>query len=146
MKVFTIGFTRRTAEQFFEPIKRNKIELLVDVRLNNKSQLAGFTKGKDISYFLSEICDCTYNHNPELSPTQELLKEYKNATITWSEYETAFVGLMYERGVISRFDEMYGKYQKLCLLCSEYEPEHCHRRIVADLLLELYPEWSVSHL
>lgn len=97
MDIYTMGFTQKTAEQFFEKIKKNEIEILVDVRLNNQSQLAGFTKGKDLSYFLKELCHCKYDHNISYAPTKEILQAYKKETISWSEYEEKYVELLIKR-------------------------------------------------
>ena len=90
MKLFTIGFTQKNAKQFFELLKANQIELLIDVRLNNKSQLAGFTKGNDLEYLLAEICDCQYKHCLEYAPTKEILDGYKKGNITWEKCRTVF--------------------------------------------------------
>ena len=146
MIIYTIGFTKRTAKEFFGPIRSENIELLIDVRLNNESQLAGFTKGKDIGYFLDEICSCKYEHNILLSPTKEILDNYKNGAITWGEYEEMFNSLMTERDVSSAFKDKYAGYEKVCLLCSEPEPEKCHRRLVAEAIKDANPDWEVMHL
>lgn len=134
MDIYTMGFTQKTAEQFFEKIKKNEIEILVDVRLNNQSQLAGFTKGKDLSYFLKELCHCKYDHNISYAPTKEILQAYKKETISWSEYEEKYVELLIKRKVEKDFENKYLKYSKVLLLCSEPTPECCHRRLLAEYL------------
>ena len=137
MTLFTIGFTKKTAEQFFETLKRNKIDLLVDIRLSNKSQLAGFTKGEDLKYFLREICHCEYEHNIALAPTKEILENYKKNVITWAEYEEQFAALMSQPArlqQIQRFPTRFEKYENICLLCSEPTPEQCHRRLIAEMI------------
>ena len=146
MIIYTIGFTKRTAEEFFYPIKEEKIELMIDIRLNNKSQLAGFTKGQDLAYFLKEICGCAYDHNQLLSPTKEILDGYKSGDITWAEYEALFLPLMEQRQIGALFAEEYNRYYKVCLLCSEPEPTRCHRRLVAEFLKKLNPMWDILHI
>jgi uncharacterized protein (DUF488 family) len=146
MNIYTIGFTKRTAKQFFTPIKEQGIQLLIDIRLNNASQLAGFSKGKDIDYFLKEICGCDYDHNSLLAPAKEILDAYKKNLIDWNQYEERFVPLIEKRGVIPSFAEKYTHYDKVCLLCSEPEPSHCHRRLIAEMLLRENPSWTLEHI
>lgn len=145
MDIYTMGFTQKTAEQFFEKIKKNEIEILVDVRLNNQSQLAGFTKGKDLSYFLKELCHCKYDHNISYAPTKEILQAYKKETISWSEYEEKYVELLIKRKVEKDFENKYLKYSKVLLLCSELTPECCHRRLLAEYLKNKM-ECNVIHI
>ncbi len=136
MDIFTMGFTQKNAETFFKNISKNKIEILVDVRLNNQSQLAGFTRGKDLAYFLREICDCDYKHDIIYAPTKEILQAYKKEEITWEEYEVRYNELIAKRGVAREFKKDYEKYSKVLLLCSEPTPECCHRRLLAEYLRE----------
>ena len=117
--LFTIGFTKKPAEIFFELLRGNGIEILVDVRLNNKSQLAGFAKSEDIKYFLKKICSCSYIHCPEYAPTHELLEKYKAKNITWFDYELEYNKLMKERDSYRLFYDRFVQYEKVCLLCSE---------------------------
>lgn len=134
MKIFTIGFTKKNARQFFELLKVNEIDIVLDIRLNNKSQLAGFTKGEDLQYFLSEICHCDYRHCLEFAPTKEILDSYKKSLITWAEYEEQYTTLMNKREKHLTFLDDYAKYENVCLLCSEPTPEHCHRRLIAEMI------------
>ncbi len=134
MQIYTMGFTQKSAQQFFDKIKTNNIELLIDVRLNNQSQLAGFTKGKDLSYFLREICDCRYDHNTNFAPTKEILQGYKKGEITWAEYEERYTALLLRRKAIEEFERSYSSYSRVLLLCSEPTPENCHRRLLAEHL------------
>ena len=90
MVVYTMGFTQKSAEDFFELVKKNHISILVDIRLNNQSQLAGFTKGRDLAYFLKEIAGCKYAHDPVFAPTKELLNDYKKGVIDWNGYVEVF--------------------------------------------------------
>lgn len=147
MKIYTIGFTKKSAEQFFELIKQNQITLLVDVRLNNKSQLAGFSKGTDLAYFLSEICATRYIHCDELAPTKELLSEYQKGYVSWEEYERRFEEIMEQRGAYKAFLSRFSKYERVCLLCSEEKADHCHRRLVAEKIHSCSPDQvEIIHL
>lgn len=103
MQIYTMGFTQKTAEQFFEKIKQNGIQIVIDVRLNNQSQLAGFTKGKDLVYFLKVICNCLYEHEIKFAPTKEILSAYKKGDINWKEYEFKFDGLIKTRKIVDIF-------------------------------------------
>lgn len=132
--IYTMGFTQKSAEEFFEKIKQHEIELLIDVRLNNKSQLAGFTKGQDLSYFLNVICNCQYVHELQFAPTKVILDAYKKAKSDWAVYETSFNKLLLEREVENCFEKKYMTFNKVLLLCSEPTPEHCHRRLLAEYL------------
>ena len=147
MIIYTIGFTQKNAELFFETIKKNSVQLLVDVRLNNKSQLAGFTKAGDIEYFLKTICGTEYYHGDEFAPTKELLKAYQNKEKSWEEYETEFNEILTGRNVCKRFVQRFNKYDRICLLCSEQKPDQCHRRLVAEMIKkESEDEVGIIHL
>jgi uncharacterized protein (DUF488 family) len=132
MEIYTIGFTQTTAENFFSRIKEAAIELLIDVRLKNISQLAGFAKAGDLGYFLKTICNCGYIHDIKLAPSKELLKHYKNKKIDWEEYTQIFNKKLDDENVAGYFLSQYSNYSKVCLLCSEGTPEKCHRRLVAE--------------
>jgi uncharacterized protein (DUF488 family) len=144
MKIFTIGFTRKSAEQFFTRLKQPGLERIVDARLNNVSQLAGFTKKDDLRFFLREICHIDYVHLPELAPTKDILDTYRKNGGDWQTYEKHFLALMVKRRVEETIDK------KLiaggCLLCSEATPEHCHRRLVAEYLHEKWGDVVIQHL
>jgi uncharacterized protein (DUF488 family) len=141
-----MGFAQKNAKAFFELIRKNKIEIVVDVRLNNKSQLAGFTKGNDLSYFLKEICDCEYQHCIDFAPTKEILDDYKKKGATWSQYVERFIPLMEKRNAVDIFFKKFEKYENLCLLCSEPTPEQCHRRLLAELIQEKNKNIIIKHL
>ena len=143
--VSTIGFTKTTAEGFFERLLNAGVKKVVDVRLHNTSQLAGFAKADDLAYFLKKIGGIQYVHQPLLAPTDSLLKAYKKEKGDWRAYEERFLGLMSERQIESRFKpEMF---DGACLLCSEATPHHCHRRLVCDYLNEKWGEvLEVRHL
>jgi uncharacterized protein (DUF488 family) len=132
MNIYTIGFTKKNAETFFKFIKSSAIKTVVDVRLNNVSQLAGFAKKDDLKFFLRELCSTEYIHAPELTPTKEILNPYKDGKMTWQAYEDKFLNLMAQRNI-----EKSVRPELLdngCLLCSEHEPHMCHRRLVVDYL------------
>ncbi|MBP8851189.1 MAG: DUF488 domain-containing protein [Breznakibacter sp.] len=134
MKVFTIGFTKKNAETFFNFLKEYEVKTLIDVRLNNISQLSGFAKRDDLKFFLNELCGAEYVHSPELAPNKELLNAYKKGSMTWEKYEDKFLNLMAQRHI-----EKTIKPELLnqgCLLCSEHEPHMCHRRLVVQYLNE----------
>lgn len=144
MNIYTIGFTKKSAERFFEILRKSGAKRIVDVRLNNVSQLAGFAKKDDLAYFLKQICGMDYVHLPELAPTQEMLDEYKKHHGDWSAYETRFLALMKER----RIEETVPRdvIADGCLLCSEDKPHHCHRRLVAEYLNQHWGDLIIDHL
>lgn len=133
MEVYTTGFTKKTAEQFFESIRLMGIRRLLDVRLNNVSQLAGFSKREDLAYFLRTICDVEYIHEPLLAPTQDLLDDYRKHNSGWDAYERRFLALMAERRVEDHISPDFFATPTV-LLCSEATAEHCHRRLVLEYL------------
>jgi uncharacterized protein (DUF488 family) len=144
MNLYTIGFTKKNAESFFETLRAAKVKRIVDVRLNNVSQLAGFSKRDDLAYFLKNICDIEYAHLPILAPDQAMLDAYKKDGGTWADYEIAFNQLMAQRHVEASLpiEVLDGS----CLLCSEEKPDYCHRRLVADIAQRLHPGLDVRHL
>ncbi len=145
MEIYTIGFTKKTAEEFFESLRRAGIKRVIDVRLNNKSQLASFTKRDNIGYLLKELCGADYIHMPELSPTKDILDDYKKKRITWDEYEKHFGTILTERAIEKRIDKRLFDVPT-ALLCSEPEPDHCHRRLVAAYLHDKWDGVSIIHL
>jgi uncharacterized protein (DUF488 family) len=130
--VTTIGFTKTTAERFFARIKSAGVKKVVDVRLHNTSQLAGFAKADDLSYFLKEICGADYVHQPLLAPTDDILKAFKRDKGDWGVYQRVFLDLMGQRKIEERLRP--DMFQGSCLLCSEDTPHHCHRRLVCEYL------------
>lgn len=145
MEVFTIGFTKKTAEQFFEILKAAGIKRLVDIRLNNSSQLAGFSKRDDLAYFLKNLCSADYIHEPLLAPTQEILDGYKKKKGSWDDYETAFMTLMAHREVERKLDPNIFD-GPTALLCSEPTAENCHRRLVLEYLQGKWDGLEPIHL
>lgn len=145
MEIHTIGFTQTTAERFFTRLADARVERLLDVRLNNTSQLAGFAKAQDLPYFARELVGATYEHEPLLAPTQDILDAYKKRKGDWAAYEREFRALMERR----RIDEVLSATafeRRTALLCSEAGPEHCHRRLVAEFLAERWPAVEIVHL
>jgi uncharacterized protein (DUF488 family) len=144
MRTFTIGFTKKSARQFFDLLRHSGAKRVVDVRLNNVSQLAGFAKKEDLAYFLREICGIDYVHAPELAPTKVMLDEYKKQSGDWKAYETRFLDLMKER----RIEQTVAReiIADGCLLCSEDKPHHCHRRLVAEYLKGHWGDVEIKHL
>ena len=140
----TIGFTKKTAAEFFELLRKSGTRRIVDVRLNNVSQLAGFSKRDDLKYFLEEIVGIDYIHEPLLAPTADILDAYKKHNGDWNIYEPAFLDLMRKREIEKRLDPV--TIQGGCLLCSEDKPHHCHRRLVAEYLKVHWGDFEVRHL
>ncbi len=145
MEVYTIGFTQKSAEEFFETLRRVGIKRLLDVRLNNVSQLAGFSKKDDLKYFLRELCAADYIHEQLLAPTQEMLDEYRKEKGSWEAYERRFLALMRERAVERRIDRRLFEVPTV-LLCSEATAGKCHRRLVLEYLQSQWGDLTITHL
>lgn len=146
MTIYTIGFTKKSARDFFELMKASQITLLLDIRLNNSSQLAGFSKGSDLSYFLSEICKCGYQYETIFAPTKELMQDFKSKKISPEQFEANYTQLMTARGALPYFMQHYATVGSVCLLCSEELPDSCHRRVLAELLIKEMPGTVLKHL
>lgn len=144
-QAYTIGFTQKSAPTFFQTLKRYGVKRLLDVRINNTSQLAGFTKRDDLRFFLKELCDAEYRHEPLLAPTQTLLKRYRQGEIPWAAYAADFLQLMDEREV-QRVLKPELFETPTVLLCSEATPERCHRRLVVEYLKDSWGELDIVHL
>jgi uncharacterized protein (DUF488 family) len=144
MRVFTIGFTKSTAESFFGRLHEAGVKRLLDVRLNNISQLAGFAKRDDLRYFLKVIDGIEYMHEPSLAPTQEMLDAYKKEKGEWIDYEKRFLGLISDRHVENTISPAV--IDGACLLCSEARPAQCHRRLVAEYLKLRWGDLEIIHL
>lgn len=145
MKIYTIGFTKKSARQFFELLKKKDVERLVDIRLRPDGQLSGFSKKEDLSYFLKALNQCDYRHMPELAPTDGILKEYRSDK-DWDKYELRFEALMNERAIPSLLDKSLFEEKICCLLCSEDTPHKCHRRLVAERLKRSWKDVEIIHL
>ena len=142
--LFTVGFAGKSAKDFFETLKQSGVRRLVDIRLNNVSQLAGFTKKRDLEYFLRVIADINYSHERDLAPTKEILDDYKKKRIDWNEYENRYRRLIEERNPANSLKPE--DFDCSCLLCSEPTAEHCHRRLAAEYLKEAWGNVTIVHL
>ncbi|MGA3372553.1 MAG: DUF488 domain-containing protein [Terracidiphilus sp.] len=145
MEIYSIGFTQKSAREFFGALKANGIERLLDVRLNNTSQLAAFAKQADLAYFLEAICGAAYEHEPLLAPTQEILDAFKKRKGSWEAYTEAYLALIRSRKVESVLSPASFK-KKTVLLCSEPTPEHCHRRPALEYLRQHWAGLRIIHL
>jgi uncharacterized protein (DUF488 family) len=142
--LFTIGFTKCTAEQFFETLRVAEVRRVIDVRLKTSSQLAGFAKGRDLPYFLRAIASIEYHHEPLLAPTPELLEGYKKGRVSWERYVEVFGDILERRRVATVLEPRM--FENACLLCSEPTADRCHRRLVAEHFAECWGELEVVHL
>ena len=146
MKIYTIGFTKKTAQTFFELLKANGVQRLVDIRLRPSGQLAGFAKQDDLPYFLDRLAGgCSYVHLPELAPSDEILDNYRDKK-DWADYETQFQALMDQMNIPGALERSSFERQICCLLCSEDKPDHCHRRLVAERLAEQWSDAEIIHI
>lgn len=142
--VFTIGSSKKSLQEFVELLQRNNIKKIVDIRLNTKSQLLGFAKGRDLSYFLENFLNIKYVHNPEFAPTNEILEDYRK-TKDWKVYTSHYLDLLKERKIGKRLQKLLNE-NGLCFLCSEESPEKCHRRLLIEYAQRLNPTLKVVHL
>lgn len=145
MEIYTIGYTKKPAADFFGILRGAGIKRLLDIRLNNTSQLAGFTKKADLPFFLREICGIDYIHEPLLAPTQQLFDAYKKRKGSWADYEAAFLALLAERKIETALDRSIFSAPTV-LLCTEPTPEKCHRRLVAEYLQSKWGDLEIVHL
>lgn len=143
MKLYSIGFTRKTAEKFFGLLKNNQMNCLVDIRLNPNGQLSRFAFEQDLPFFLNKLVDgCEYMHRVDLAPHKELIKEVRTkGSAMYKDYrlfEKEFNKQLIEKSCIDNFLEHFAKYRNVVLLCSEPTIEKCHRRLVYDMLLSMF--------
>lgn len=144
MNLYTIGFTKKSAKQFFELLKKNQVKCLIDTRLNNKSQLAGFAKKEDLEYFLDKIANIKYVYKPEFAPSDEILTKYKKGSMSWQEYEEKYLRLLEQRNILKGLD--FSLFENACFLCSEHSPQNCHRRLLAEYLKQHNPSLEIIHI
>jgi len=142
--IFTIGYAGKNARQFFTILQQANIKKVIDVRLYNTSQLAGFTKRQDIEYFLKTIVCADYIHLPIMAPTKQLLNDYKKGVISWQEYEIEFRSIIAQRQIEKKI--MFQDMNKACFLCSEAKADKCHRRLVVEYLSKFRQNITISHL
>jgi uncharacterized protein (DUF488 family) len=144
MELFTIGFAGKSAEKFFSSLMKYSVKKVIDIRLNNVSQLAGFTKKDDLKYFLNVICAIEYQYLPQLAPTKDLLDSYRKKAVSWEKYEITYLSLLEERQVLKNLKTE--DFDRACLLCSEAEPDHCHRRLAAEYLQRKWTGLKILHI
>lgn len=143
--LYTIGFTKKSLEEFVELLREHKITRLVDIRLRRESQLSGFAKEKDLKYITEKVLNIKYDIIPDFAPTEELLKQYQKDK-DWDKYERDFLHLINKRD-LKRFREtMLNEKEKICLLCSESEPDKCHRRLIAEFFTKLGSNVTIKHI
>lgn len=145
MKLYTIGFTQKSARQFFDLLAQNGVQRLVDIRVHPDGQLAGFAKKEDLRYFLERLNGCDYVPLPLLAPAEETMKAYREDR-DWEKYRAAYLALLDRRGVPGSLDRSLFAEKTCCLLCSEASPEHCHRRLAAERLAEAWGDVEIVHL
>jgi uncharacterized protein (DUF488 family) len=144
IKLFTIGFTGKSAEKFFNLLRDSNVKRIVDTRINNVSQLSGFAKGSDLKFFAKEIGDISYEHNIDFAPTKELLARYRDEEMSWDEYEVEYLNLLDMRKIAEKTN--IDLLHEGCLLCSEHTPEKCHRRLLAEYLKHVRNDIQIIHL
>ncbi|NML34414.1 DUF488 domain-containing protein [Paraburkholderia antibiotica] len=145
VQVASIGFTGKTAQKFFDSIKDAGVRTVLDIRLNNTSQLAGFAKKQDLPYFLEHLCGATYVEMPELAPEPDLFKRYQSKELSWENFRTEYFELIARRRVESNLD--IALFESGCLLCSEHLPHHCHRMFALEYLNQHWNKrLSITHL
>jgi len=144
IRLHTIGVAGKSAEEFFRILRQNNVSRILDVRLFNRSQLAGFTKQQDLEYFLRTILGAGYRHLPEFAPTKRLLDAYKKGQVPWGVYEREYLELLDQRKPHEHLDP--DELDRACLLCSEPSPDFCHRRLAAEYLKAQWAEVNIIHL
>ena len=145
IQLYTIGFAGKSAEAFFSLLQKAGVKKVIDTRINNVSQLAGFAKSNDLEYFLKAIAGIVYEHNLDLAPTKELLSAYRDKELTWEQYENVYLDLLKQRNV-ARYAAQPLYLDASCFLCSEHEPDHCHRRLLAEYLHQVNTSIEINHL
>lgn len=144
IELYTIGFTKKSAKDFFGLLKKNDVAKIIDTRVNNGSQLAGFAKGRDLAFFAETVGGMGYEHELDFAPTKDLLKKYRKKEMSWEEYEVEYLNLLDIRKIGNKVD-IEALHQN-CLLCSEHSPEHCHRRLLAEYFQHKFTGLKIKHL
>ena len=145
-QLFTIGTSKKTAERFFALLEDNNVRCVLDVRLYNTYQLAGFSKYPDIKYFLKKIANINYINDNMFAPSEDLLTAYRNKQINWDDYTERFTQIMELRGITDYIESKYPDLDRYCLLCSEDKPDKCHRRLLAELIRDNFGDYEIKHL
>jgi uncharacterized protein (DUF488 family) len=144
IKLFTIGFAGKSAERFFQLLRDNGVQKIIDTRLYPSSQLSGFAKGKDLKFFLKEVANISYEHKIDFAPTEDLLSRYRSKQLNWKQYESEYIAILKERDVTKSLNPQ--ALHQSCLLCSEHSPENCHRKQLAEYLANQLNGISIIHL
>lgn len=144
IKICTIGFTGKSASEFFDLLEKNGVTKIIDTRVSNSSQLSGFAKGKDLEYFAKKILNTDYEHNLDLAPTKELLSLYRDKKISWDEYAVQYIELVKSREILEKIN--IDAYNNCCLLCSEHLPHQCHRKLLGEYLKSNFSTVEIIHL
>tara|TARA_B100000315_G_C14343732_1_gene480791 strand:- start:113 stop:553 length:441 start_codon:yes stop_codon:yes gene_type:complete len=144
IELYTIGFTKKNAKNFFNLLNINSVETIVDTRINNTSQLSGFAKADDLEFFAESIGGMNYKHIIDFAPTKELLSKYRKKEMTWEEYEVEYLNLLDMRKIKDTVS--IDNLNKSCLLCSEHSPEFCHRRLLAEFFQHINKNVKIIHL
>lgn len=144
IKIYTIGFTGKSASEFFDLLEKNRVTKIIDTRINNSSQLSGYAKGKDLEYFAKKISNIEYEHNLDFAPTKGLLSLYRDKKISWDEYAAQYVELIKSRNILKKIN--IDVYNHCCLLCSEHLPQQCHRRLLGEYLKSNFSTVEIIHL
>jgi uncharacterized protein (DUF488 family) len=142
LKLFTIGFTKKTAETFFSRLKQAGVRKVIDTRLWPDTQLSGFARKKDLPYFLRNLAAMDYEHHLSLAPDKPLLQDHKDGKINWAQYETRYLELLKQRRIAEKF--LPQEFSDCCFLCAEHKPEHCHRRLLVEYLQKEWPENTIE--
>ncbi|MFA7235889.1 MAG: DUF488 domain-containing protein [Phycisphaeraceae bacterium] len=144
IQLFTIGFAGKSAERFFTILAEAKVRRVLDVRLYNSSQLAGYTKRGDLTYFLKTIIGADYSHPSGFAPTKDLLDGYHKGRVSWAEYEQQYHAILeHRRPHLQLKPDMIDHG---CMLCAEPTADQCHRRLAAEYLQRIWPDLIVTHL
>ncbi len=141
-KIFTIGFAGKSAEDFFNRLRRAGIRKVIDTRLWADTQLAGFAKKQNLPFFLQNLAQIGYEHRLELAPSESILKDFKNKKINWAEYEPRYLDILHTRKISSLLDP--DDVSGCCFLCAEAKPHHCHRRLLAEYLRREWPDRKID--
>jgi uncharacterized protein (DUF488 family) len=144
IRLYTIGFTEKSAERFFQLLEQNQVKKIIDTRVSNNSQLSGFAKGKDLAFFAKQLANIDYEHQLKFAPSKELLGGYRKKAISWNEYAKEYIGLLDERNISVAVNTE--SLHECCLLCSEHTAEKCHRRLLAEYLQNLNSDIEIIHL
>jgi uncharacterized protein (DUF488 family) len=144
IKLYTIGFTGKSAEKFFTLLKNSGVSKIIDIRINNTSQLAGFAKGTDLKFFAKEIGNISYEHLADAAPSKDLFTRIRDKEISWEKFKPEYLKLLRERQIEKQIS--LKNLHQSCLLCSEHTPDQCHRSLLADYLKAIHPEIEIIHL